>query len=135
MGFFGGNGASGDAGDGKTILARGCSLRGELISQGAVHVDGEFEGSILGASNVSIGVNGRVNGLIRSRSLIISGEFEGEIQCASLELMQQAKVRGDVRCEQMTVEKGGVLEGRCTRMNFEIEQVGQPSALPAPEPA
>lgn len=101
-----------------------------------MHVDGEFEGSILGASNVSIGVNGHVNGLIRSRSLIISGEFEGEIQCASLELMPQAKVRGDVRCEQMTVEKGGLFEGSCTRTNFEMEQVvGPPSALPAPESA
>lgn len=101
-----------------------------------MHVDGDFEGSILGASNVSIGVQGRVNGLIRARSLIVSGEFEGEIQCASLELMHQAKVRGDVRCEQLTVEKGGVLEGRCTRISYETEQVAtEYGALPAPEPA
>jgi len=131
MGIFGGTGASGDAGNGKTIIARGCTIRGELTGSDAVHVDGTFEGSIIDVSMVSIGLNGEVRGTIRARRVVISGRFEGEIRTGTLDLMQKAMVKGEVCCEQLSVERGGVLDGRCCQEAYEAS-CGDAVALPAP---
>ncbi|MEW6446392.1 MAG: polymer-forming cytoskeletal protein [Pseudomonadota bacterium] len=102
-----------------------------------MHVDGEFDGGISGAAMVSVGVQGVVRGVIRARRVIVSGRVHGDLHCSLLELMRQAQVEGDVHCEQLTVEKGGLLEGRCTRVSYEDGVACEPVALPAPgeEPA
>lgn len=81
---------------------------------------------------VSVGVHGRVSGVIRARRVIVSGHVHGEVHCGLLELMQQAHVEGDVHCEQLTVEKGGSLEGRCTKVSYEDRIAGDAVALPGP---
>ncbi len=96
-----------------------------------MHVDGTFEGSIIDVSMVSIGLNGEVRGTIRARRVVISGRFEGEIRTGTLDLMQKAMVKGEVCCEQLSVERGGVLDGRCCQEAYEAS-CGDAVALPAP---
>ncbi|MEW5837447.1 MAG: polymer-forming cytoskeletal protein [Pseudomonadota bacterium] len=116
--------------DSKTIIADGCQITGELTTLGAVLLEGEFDGTIKEASSVSVGTRGRMKGVIRAKSVILSGQVEGEIRCSTLEMLSQARVTGDVYCEQLTVEKGGVLDGRCSNTPFEATGTAQ-LVLPA----
>lgn len=117
--------------DSKTIIADGCLITGELTTPGVVLLEGEFDGTIKEASSVSVGIRGRMKGMIRAKSVILSGHVEGVIHCSTLEMLSQARVTGEVNCEQLTVEKGGVLDGRCSHIPFEAIGATQPG-LPTP---
>jgi len=105
--------------DSKTIIADGCLVTGELTTLGMVLLEGQFDGTIKEASSVSVGIRGRMKGTIRAKSVVLSGNVEGVIHCSTLEMLSQARLTGEVYCEQLTVEKGGVLDGRCSQTPFE----------------
>ena len=117
--------------DSKTIIADGCRITGELTTLGTVLLEGEFDGTIKEASSVSVGTRGRMKGMIRAKSVVLSGQVEGEIHCSTLEMLSQARVTGEVYCEQLTVEKGGVLDGRCSNTAFEATGGAAQLTLPA----
>lgn len=120
--------------DSKTIIADGCLITGELTTLGVVLLEGQFDGTIKEASSVSVGIRGRMKGTIRAKSVVLSGHVEGVIHCATLEMLSQARLTGEVYCEQLTVEKGGVLDGRCSQTPFEAvgaAQLGLPTSRQA----
>ena len=83
---------------------------------------------------MSVGVRGRMHGLIRAQSVIVAGQFEGVIHCASLDMLSQARVTGEVHCEQLMVEKGGVLDGRCNHAPYEATLPAQRVLTASSEP-
>ncbi len=116
--------------DSKTIIADGCLITGELTTLGMVLLEGQFDGTIKEASSVSVGIRGRMKGTIRAKSVVLSGHVEGVVHCSTLEMLSQARLTGEVYCEQLTVEKGGVLDGRCSQTPFEAvgaAQLGSPT--------
>lgn len=82
-----------------------------------MHIDGLVEGIIETDFDVSIGRTGKVSGLVKARSIVVSGLLEGRIACDSLEIVAQGKVLGQIVCSQLTVEPDGKFIGERHEMS------------------
>lgn len=76
-----------------------------------LHIDGNFEGNIFSKHQISIGQSANVMGFILADEVIISGKFNGQIDCQLLEVKAGAEVNGEVKAEILNVETGAVFTG------------------------
>lgn len=94
-----------------TIIAHGTHLEGRLSLHGGVHVDGGLRGDILCAEHVCVGTTGTFSGSIKARQVLISGAFEGSIDCERLEITDTGLVIGEVTCDDLVIDGGGRFSG------------------------
>ena len=67
--------------NGATVIAQGTCIIGGINTKGTVNIDGKFEGVILEADVIAIGLTGEVIGDIKANNLIVNGLFDGKIDC------------------------------------------------------
>lgn len=93
---------------GKTIIAEGCRINGELTDfKGVLHVDGFIEGMVDTEFDISIGQTGVLNGLIKAENIVVSGLLEGKVTCKTIDILSTGKVVGEVVCAELMIEAGG----------------------------
>ena len=97
---------------GKTIVAQGCTINGELHVSGSLHVDGHIEGVVHSAQNLSIGQAGQVNGLVQAQIVYLSGCLEGKVECQALEILSTGRFTGELVSGELTIERGGKFVGQ-----------------------
>ncbi|MCD6423505.1 MAG: polymer-forming cytoskeletal protein [Elusimicrobia bacterium] len=70
-----------------------------------------------------IGENGKVIGDINAQSVLISGEVSGNIHAyISVELMEDAKVAGDIKTSQISINEGAFFQGNVTMERSHLEE-------------
>lgn len=84
--------------------------------KGSLHIDGRVEGVIESEFDVSIGVSGHVTGLIKARSIVLSGTLDGKIACDKIDILSTGKLIGELICTDFTVETGGKFIGQSHEM-------------------
>ena len=94
-----------------TILAEGCTVKGDLSVEGNILVAGFMDGKVICQNSVSIGVSGAVRGTVKGRHLIVSGLMEGEVCAEIVEIMAGGKVQGTIQTDQLIIERGGFFLG------------------------
>jgi len=92
-GYFSGSISSGI----DLIVGKTGKVKTMLVQMGYVDIDGEFEGDIEGAKQVSV-----------------KGTVRGNIQAERVSITGSGNVRGTIKTEQFRVSQGGHLEGGCT---------------------
>ncbi len=102
-----------DSSSNTTLIAVGTKLDGEFELKCKLHIDGEVSGRVNSDSVVSIGKGGIFSGELQADKLIISGVFEGNAKCESIELLQGGKILGSIISQDLMVESGSILEGEC----------------------
>ena len=60
---------------------------------------------------MTIGSSGRFEGNIKAHRLLVSGYVEGVIDCASLEIVSQGRVFGELHSDEFVIEPGGQFLG------------------------
>lgn len=109
-----------------TIIAVGTHIKGEILAKSNLHIDGMFEGRILSDSMISIGQGGIATGEIVAQKLIVSGKFNGKVDCQTVEIMPNGRVDGEVSANELVIEREGFFIG-------ESKVRKAPPALPKPE--
>lgn len=104
-----------------TIIAEGTCIIGGINTKGSVHIDGKFEGVILEADMITIGISGEVIGDIKANNLVVNGLFDGKIDCNEVHILSKGKVIGDMRYNELVIEPNGKFEGRGIRKNSELK--------------
>lgn len=94
--------------------------------KGSLHIDGRVEGIIDSQFDVSIGVNGQVSGLIKARSIVLSGVLDGKVACEKLDILKTGKLIGELISGELTVETGGKFIGQ----SHEMTEGGMVVSLP-----
>lgn len=56
---------------------------------------------------MSIGNEGSVTGLVKAKTIVVSGGLEGKVACESIDILSTGKVLGEVICGEMMIESGG----------------------------
>lgn len=115
MGIFGKSNKSTQEKSGATVIAKGTYIIGGINTDGSVHIDGKFEGVILEADIISIGQTGEVVGDIKANNLIISGLFDGKIDCNEVHIMATGRVIGEIKYNNLIIETDGKFEGNGIR--------------------
>jgi len=96
---------------GPTIISQGTRFIGGLSTNGIVHVDGYYEGVILQADLITIARSGKFVGDIKSNNVVISGYFDGKIDCDEIHIVENAIVIGEVRYNNMCIDPESRFEG------------------------
>jgi cytoskeletal protein CcmA (bactofilin family) len=86
-------------------------VKGDIISEGDVVVDGFLEGKI-NARNLKVTKNGRVLGIVSVKSAEVSGLVEPEISCSErLTIKETGQIKGHIITKEIIVNLGGKFVG------------------------
>jgi len=119
--------ASADFGEIRAFLGEGTQFKGVLSFAGAVRVDGQLEGEIVGDELLIIGEPGQVKAEIEVGTLVVSGRVQGSITARErVELLRPSRVTGTIRTPCLIVAEGALFNGNCEMAGAGEQSVGQP---------
>jgi cytoskeletal protein CcmA (bactofilin family) len=113
-----------------SLVAENVSVRGDLATDGDVHLDGALTGDMR-VRELTIGEGGSVEGSIEAESVEIRGKVVGTVTAKSVRLYSTARVEGDITHAQLAIEPGAHFEGRS--LKFETPETVEPLAISAAE--
>lgn len=106
-----------------TIIGKDTVVKGRVDSEGAIRIDGRFEGEIYTSSDLVVGEAGNILATrIEAKNICIAGEVHGNIVArGKLELVPTGKLYGDVQMAVLVVEDGAVFQGQCEMLDPETD--------------
>ena len=94
------------------VLSSGVSIKGSVKFQKELLIDGEVEGKIDSRGRLTIGVNAKIRGEIRTKSVIVNGTVDGNITAEErCELRAGCTVRGDIESPRLVVDEAATFIG------------------------
>ncbi|MGF1869708.1 bactofilin family protein [Photobacterium indicum] len=111
MGLFSKNPARSSQHTSSTIIAQGCSIRGNIELTCNIQVDGYVEGKVRTDQTLVISNQGRVKGEIIANHIVINGMYDGTCYANSIEILQDGKASGTIHCDDLSIERGGSFLG------------------------
>ncbi len=111
-----------------SIISENTFVTGDISSEGEVHFEGVLEGNIK-ATRLVIGAHGRVSGSLAAEVIEVYGVVIGDISARFVRLGTSARVNGNITQEEIIIEAGAVLEGRCHRADEPIQAEQGPEDL------
>jgi len=107
-----------------SIVNRDCKIEGNLHFRGHLIVEGIVEGTLL-AETVFTEKNSNVIAQISAISLTIAGYLEGDIEVTgTLTLLKTADVRGHIKCHNLVIDEGGIINGSVKFISAEDSRIG-----------
>ena len=97
----------------RAFLGKGAEFIGKLIFNGAVRIDGDFQGEVYGQGSLVIGEGALVKANIAVNSVYIGGDVQGNINVKEkINIHSTGKFYGDVQTPVFIMEEGAFFEGR-----------------------
>ncbi|MBS0589053.1 MAG: polymer-forming cytoskeletal protein, partial [Proteobacteria bacterium] len=83
-----------------SLIASGTLIRGDVVFNGRLHVDGHIDGALHGEGDhamLTLSTSARIKGEISAPHVVINGEVNGDVTATQrLELAAGARVEGNV---------------------------------------
>jgi len=102
-----------------TLIGAHSVITGELSFEGAVRIDGQFEGNIHSSKGGTLIVSegAKISGEVNVPSLVLHGIIEGNVRASdSLQLGETGCLNGDLEYSVMSLAEGSAINGRCSRI-------------------
>jgi cytoskeletal protein CcmA (bactofilin family) len=97
------------------IINEGTVIKGDIIANGDIRIDGELIGNIGAKGRLVIGPNGRVEGQIDCNNIEVAGYIKGKVIVSEMLTMKaSAKILGELVAGKLSVEPGSLFTGTCT---------------------
>ena len=113
----------------QTIIGQHASFKGELSFEGAVRIDGNFEGNIRSSNGGTLIVSevANITGEVDVPNLVLHGTISGNVRASeSLKMTATGKLRGDVEYHIMSLSEGASINGRCNRIDVKKAATNEP---------
>ncbi len=113
-----------------TVIGSGVKLRGNLVSEGDIIVDGTLAGNIKTRGNLTIGVNAHVTGDVIADNLTVAGLLEGHVRAAdATTIAETGQVKGDITTGRMRIDMGGIFIGISKMKQVEVTELADRESL------
>lgn len=109
MAFIGKNSKNGQIS--ASIITLGTKIKGEIHCENDIHINGEFDGSLITSAEVIIGKTGNVTGDIHADRMVVAGQFKGEYRGDSIDILPTGVVFGEIHVRNVIIEPNGLFEG------------------------
>jgi len=97
----------------RAFLGKGAEFSGKLIFNGAVRIDGDFQGEVYGQGSLVIGEGAQVKANINVNSVYIGGNVEGNIDVKEkVNIHATGKFSGNVSTPVFIMEEGALFDGK-----------------------
>ena len=113
-----------------SILSADAVVTGTLVSAGDMQIDGRVEGDVRSVSLV-IGEKAEIHGEVIAEDVTVRGRVIGRIRARKVLLCTTSHVEGDILHEAFAVESGAFFEGNCRHSDNPIGDA-VPAAAAAP---
>jgi cytoskeletal protein CcmA (bactofilin family) len=104
------------ADEGRTAawIGRAITVKGEVISEEDLTIDGRVDGTIaLGDHSLTIGAGASVLANLNAHTITISGTVNGNVTATErIDIRETGSVDGDIKAPRVAVHEGAVLRGR-----------------------
>lgn len=109
-----------DFGEIRAFLGEGTQFKGVLSFAGAVRIDGQLEGEVIGEELLIVGEPGHVKAEIDVGTLVVSGRVSGTMTARErVELLRSSRVSGTIRTRCLVVAEGALFNGNCEMTDAE----------------
>ena len=113
-----------DVGRLSSLLAHDTCIRGDVVFDGGLRVDGRIEGNVLGQPEgkglLVLSDKGTIVGTVKVHDAVINGRVEGDLEVEHfLELQAGARVTGNISYRKLKLDCGAAVEGKLVRMEGE----------------
>lgn len=96
----------------KAYMGEDTIFNGSLTFDGAVRIDGKFEGQVKTNDTLIVGETGDLNADVTAGVLIAKGKINGTIVASErVEIHSTSKIVGNIRAPSLKVEVGAVFDG------------------------
>lgn len=96
------------------IISEGTKIKGDIVANGDIRIDGELLGNISAKGLLVIGSKGRIEGQIICNNIEISGYIKGKVTASQLLNMKStSQITGDIIAGKLSVEPGSLFSGSC----------------------
>ena len=97
------------------IISEGTKIKGDIIANGDIRIDGELIGNISAKGRLVVGPTGKIGGQIVCNNIEVSGIIKGKVTASELLNMKaSSQIEGDIIAGKLSVEPGSVFSGTCT---------------------
>lgn len=108
------------------LIDRGCTLEGKLTFDGAVQINGNFQGEILSDGTLVVGNEAHIEGRVLVHSVIVEGNISGTIEAKGrIELRRGSRVVAEVTTPSFVIDEGAVFHGQCRMLEEGYEGIAQ----------
>lgn len=96
------------------VIASGTTIKGDIICNSDIRIDGNVEGTLKSSGHVIVGDDGCFKGNMLSKDIDIWGKVEGTITSTdTLTLRNTGKLKGDMTVGTLVIEQGAEFNGTC----------------------
>ncbi len=97
-----------------TTLSNTSLFNGVIKFKNSLRIDGEYTGKIDAEGLLVVGPQAKIKGDVVSDEVILGGEIRGNIFAKKrLELLESAKLYGDIKTAKLKIADGVIFEGKC----------------------
>ena len=96
---------------GFSILGPDTAIRGDIVAEADLHIEGSIEGDVTCATLVQ-GEASEIIGAVSAGSARLAGRVWGTISAGELVILKSARIAGDVYYDALTIEPGAQVDGR-----------------------
>lgn len=99
-----------------TLIGRETEVRGDVVFQGGLHVEGRILGNVLAPEDpeamLILAEGGAIEGEVRVANAIVNGRVRGDVRvCGQLDLEESARVEGNVHYHLLEMHLGAEVNG------------------------
>ena len=117
-----------------SVVAHDTVWKGDLQSEGTVHVHGRVEGSIRARQDVYIAEEADVDATVTATNVVVAGLVKGTVRCGDrFEVLPPGRVAGDVQAPTLVVHEGATMTGQFRMGNGEAGET-PPAESTVPRP-
>ena len=96
----------------ESVIAADLTIEGKIEGAGHVRIAGKFKGDVNVQGDLSLERGAKLNGGVRAKKVVVSGELEGNIESAArVELLDSSVLIGDIKAGTLTVAAGAKIRG------------------------
>lgn len=101
------------AAEGTTVIAHGNRIEGTISGSGDIQIDGDLKGAVDGTGTVRVAPQGRVEGTVKARVVMVAGNLKGDIVATeAAQLDSSAKVEGNITAPRIRIAEGATFDGQ-----------------------
>jgi len=107
----------------ETIIGPHANFNGELHFEGAVRIDGKFEGNIQSSNDGTLIVSevAHITGEVDVPNLVLHGTVCGNVRASeSLQVSATGKLEGDLEYRVLSLTEGASINGKCKRIEKKV---------------
>jgi len=109
-----------DASNTPSIVSSDVKITGDFHSPGEVQFDGVIEGDVA-CGSLTVGEHAQITGAVTADRAMVHGTIKGSIRARVVHLHSTARLEGDVVHEDLTVDSGAFIDGRCLHVQNPLE--------------